>query len=58
MIDVRISTMVVLVMEVETICVIMMGLFRTFVGFEVGQKLFQQLMIFFWNVLHFLDFAR
>lgn len=47
MIDVRISTMVVLVMEVETICVIMMGLFRTFVGFEVRQKLFQQLMIFF-----------
>jgi len=47
MVNVRISTVVVLVMKIETICVVVMGLFWTFVGFKVRQKLFQQLMVFF-----------
>lgn len=47
MVDVWISAIIVLVMKIETICVVVMGLFWAFVGFKVRQKLFQQLMVFF-----------
>lgn len=47
MVDVWISAIIVLVMKIETICVVVMGLFWAFVGFKVRQKLFQQLMVSF-----------